>query len=120
MRSLALALMPLVITLVACDDSDNRQSGRDTAALKACDYYERCEGFASGKTYSSRENCTLKLQATFEEWWKPEECEGRIDQSSLDLCYAAIDTAECGSGGDFLHALDKCQRANICDKPATK
>lgn len=120
MRSLTLrTLLPAALALAACG-GDSRLSARDNATSKACDYYARCEGFSTSATYASRDNCIVKVQATFETWWPPAECDTRIDQAALDLCYNAIDTAACGSGGDFLHALDKCARGNVCPAPSSK
>lgn len=115
-RSLSFRFLPAaLLVLVACG-GDSRQSARDTATEKTCDYYARCNEIGTGKTYTSRDNCIVKVQATFETAWPPDVCDGHVDQSALDLCYNAIDTAQCGSGGDVLHVLDKCQRANVCTK----
>ncbi|MEW6434092.1 MAG: DUF6184 family natural product biosynthesis lipoprotein [Myxococcota bacterium] len=90
------------------------ESARETAAVKACDSYNRCMQLGSGKTYESYDACLTKQRAYWLDAWPTATCDGHLNSASIDACLKAIDNTSCNSLIDFLATLDKCDKKNTC------
>src|SRR5436190_22467556 len=94
--------------------SPTQMSARDQTASAACDYAQRCTLIGTGLTYSSRDDCELKIKNYFETAWPPDQCT-MVSSNGLDACLTTIRIATCGSGADFLNVVaNKCTKAAVC------
>lgn len=115
---LSLWLVAACLVMGCGDDDDDelsRAEARDEATLVTCDYVERCDGIGEGEDYATREECEIETRAFLENAWPLSDCED-IDEDAYNACVLELDIAECGNGLDFLSALDKCSRENICSQ----
>lgn len=90
------------------------ESARESAANKACDYYQRCTQIGSGKTYETYDECLTKQRSYWLDAWPTATCSGHENSAAIDACLTAIQNTSCNSLIDFLATLDKCDKKNTC------
>jgi hypothetical protein len=90
------------------------EAARETAATKACDYFQRCEAIGSGKQYASYDECLTKQRAVWLDAWPTATCDGHVNSAAMDSCFKAMDNTACNSLIDYLATLDKCDKKNTC------
>ena len=97
--------------------TDSRVLARDAATDHTCARYQACGDIGAGLTYSDLSACTTQWQANWDSSWPVADCQGKIDQSQLSFCLAAIDGTSCTNGLDILDTiLVKCAKATVCDQ----
>ncbi|MEW5743395.1 MAG: DUF6184 family natural product biosynthesis lipoprotein [Myxococcota bacterium] len=89
-------------------------AARESAATKACNYYQRCEQVGDGKMYPSSDECITRQRTYWLDAWPTNLCEGKVNSAAVDACLKAIDNTACNSLIDFLATLDKCDKKNTC------
>jgi Family of unknown function (DUF6184) len=107
----------LVVGRGCGDVTDSRVAARDAATQHTCARYQACGDIGAGLTYSDLSACTTQWQANWDNSWPAADCQGKIDQSQLSFCLAAIDGTSCTNGLDILDTiLVKCAKATVCDQ----
>ena len=59
-------------------------------------------------------SCEIAWRANWDNAWPASDCQGRIDQASLNVCFERINSTQCASFVDFLTTLGICGKANVC------
>ena len=90
---------------------------RNMAAAASCDRAAACSDIGPGKTYETRDQCSVKQTNAWDTIWPPRTCDGHFDTSQLDVCLASIRASECGNALDLANVLlNKCPSSKVCDK----
>ncbi len=96
--------------------TDTRVTARDNATKATCDRYQACGFIAPNANpgYPDRASCEIAWRANWDNAWPASDCQGRIDQASLNVCLERINSTQCTSFVDFLATLGICGKANVC------
>ncbi len=113
-----LAIMALGVSLTACSET-TREEYRDEMTDQACErYYGRCDQVGPGKTYASKDECTVKVRAQINDMWPADKCDdGRIDESKFDACMTRVSNASCSNLLDWASFLVECSANKVCTAP---
>jgi hypothetical protein len=87
---------------------------REQAAVRSCDFYERCGNIGSGKTYATRDECMTKQRANWVDTWPTDRCDGKLNGANLEVCLSAISATQCDNFIDLLATASKCGRDKVC------
>jgi hypothetical protein len=111
-----LTLAGLAIALGGCGSSTvSRSEARDRATSETCNRFAACDQIGPGKAHETRESCEIAQRANWDTNWPAAECDGKINQSQLEICLTAIHSTECTNFFDILNTLgNKCPKAKIC------
>ena len=106
----------------AADNTDlepTRETRIQDLSKEACDRYESCTGFGSGKTYASEAECEADFTSKAGTLWPTEKCNrGQISNPRYEACVAAAKAVACdGSILDAIAALDDCNASKVCTDP---
>jgi hypothetical protein len=98
-----------------CGSTASQADARDRATATSCDWFQMCGQIGTGKTYDTRDTCDVQVRAKWDSAWPVASCDGKISESQLEICLAAISSTICGNGLDELDTLaNKCPEAKIC------
>ena len=98
-----------------CGSSNSQADARDRATTTSCDWFQMCGQIGAGKKYPTRDTCDVQVRASWDTAWPVADCDGKINESQLQICLDAIHATECGNGLDVLDTLaSKCPEAKIC------
>jgi len=124
------ALGGAVAFLGACggsntDAADNTglEPSRETRikdlASAACNRYEDCTGYGSGKTYASESECQADFTQKAGTLWPTDKCAaGQISNPRYEACVASAKAVACGGSIlDAISALDDCNASKVCTDP---
>ena len=104
----------LTVVVVGCSGSVAQTTARDQATARGCSYFAKCNQIGPGKTYTSEDDCDVKVRAYFNDQWPASECTN-IQSGDLDACLAAIDNTSCDNGLDFFNTVvNKCGKSAVC------
>ena len=107
-----------VALLAGCgDDNMDQQEAREQATEHTCDRAEACDLVGSGKTYTDRDDCEVKVSNAWNNQWSKAECDGQVSSADLDLCLGAIDVTLCNNfevGVAALALVGQCQQQLVC------
>jgi hypothetical protein len=99
--------------------TDDRDAAINSATTAACNRYQACNAIGPSGSYATISDCQTDWKAKFTNQWTQADCEGRIDQTMLNVCRDAINGTSCTSVLDILNTfLVKCSAAAVCDLPA--
>jgi hypothetical protein len=87
---------------------------RERGSSRFCAFEERCGNVGAGKRYATFADCLTDKRAFFLAVWPTEPCDGRINAETLNVCYQAIETAQCNNLRDFFNTFSKCESADVC------
>ena len=101
-----LAMMAMVVSLTACSEM-TREEYRDEMTDQACkEYYGRCGEIGPGKTYATKDECTVKVKSQVNDMWPANKCDdGRIDENKFDGCMKRASAASCSNLLDWMSFL---------------
>jgi hypothetical protein len=119
-RGLAAALSALVAASVfvtaGCSSGTSQQDARDRATTQTCNWFQTCHYIGSGMNYATYDQCEVDQRAQWENRWPPASCDGKIDESALETCLAAILSTDCTNILDIGDTLVvKCAEAKVCE-----
>jgi hypothetical protein len=97
-------------------DITNKQSDAVNAvADSTCDRYDACGEIASGKKYTTREECIAAEKGNWNGRWPVAECDNRINGDKLRFCLDAIEATSCTNVFDQINtAYAKCPQSDVC------
>jgi hypothetical protein len=100
--------------------TDTRVGARDAATKATCDRYQACSliGTGAANGYADLASCQIAWRANWDMYWPVADCQGHIDQASLNVCLDRINSTQCTSFLDFLSTLGICGKANVCSAGA--
>lgn len=103
----------------AADNTDlepSRETRISDLAEAACDRYESCTGYGSGKQYPSESECRADFTNKAGTLWPSDKCgSGRINNGRYTTCVDAAKNVACGGGVlDVIAALDDCKATTVC------
>ena len=108
----------LALVLAGCGGPYSQTRARDLATIHSCDWYAHCNEIGPGKTYQTRDECEVKVRASWTDAWPAAECDNKIRPDDLDICLKAIDITSCGNFLDLYNTLaNKCSKAQVCKGP---
>lgn len=113
-----LAIMALGVSLTACSET-TREEYRDEMTDQICqDYYGRCGKVGPGKTYASKDDCTVKVRVQINDMLPASKCDdGRIDEGKFEACMTRVSNASCSSLLDWTSFLAECNASKVCTAP---
>ncbi|HEX4406318.1 MAG TPA: DUF6184 family natural product biosynthesis lipoprotein [Polyangia bacterium] len=99
----------------ACSSTSSQADARDRATTQSCSWYQMCGQIGAGKTYDTLDSCTIQVRAKWDNAWPSASCDGKINESQLQICLAAIYATDCTSLLDIASTLAvKCAEAKVC------
>jgi hypothetical protein len=110
-----LGLVALVAAGGGCSSTSSQADARDRATTQSCSWYQMCNDIGAGKKYDTLASCEVQVRGQWESAWPPASCDGKINESQLEVCLAAIYSTDCTSPLDIGDTLFvKCTEAKIC------
>lgn len=98
-----------------CGSGSSQADARDRATSQSCAWYQMCGQIGTGKTYDTLDSCTIQVRAKWDNAWPAASCDGKINESQLEVCLAAIYSTGCTSVLDIVDTVAvKCAEAKIC------
>ena len=117
-KKIALCLglvMTAALAAAGCGSTSSQADARDRATSTTCAWFQMCGKIGHGLTYETADTCQVQVRAKWDDAWPVASCDGKINQSQLDLCLQAISSTICDNGLDELNTLaNKCPAAKIC------
>ncbi|MBA2662042.1 MAG: hypothetical protein H0U74_07075 [Bradymonadaceae bacterium] len=114
---ITLCLFCFIALSAACSDP-TREEYRDEITEEACKSYESCGDIGSGKTYSSKEDCEIKVRSNINDLWPADRCDdGRINPEKFDQCLDRARVVPCGNAFDFWSFVAECNADKVCTDP---
>lgn len=104
----------LALSLVSLTGCLNLNDARNGGAQRTCQYEQRCGKIGSGQDYPNLDECLTDQRAKFNDTWSVERCDGKINGEALDVCFKAIENAQCDNLLDLISTASKCSSANVC------
>ena len=112
-------LLAAITVASACDSSVSRESARSQATTLTCQRFDMCMLIGPGKSYADVGSCEVIWQGNWEQHWPAASCQGKINQTELETCLAAIRSTNC-MGFDVVGTIyDKCSAMRVCSSGGT-
>jgi hypothetical protein len=112
---LGLVLTAGLATAGGCGSSSSQADARDRATSTSCAWFQMCGKIGPGLMYETLDMCQVQVRAKWDTAWPVASCDGKIDESQLELCLQAISSTICDNGLDELNTLvNKCPEVKIC------
>jgi hypothetical protein len=94
------------------------RSAAEQIAQARCDRERECDNIGADKSFSSRQDCLVRIQSDWKDDLNARECPGGINQRQLDECVAQVRAESCGNPFDTLARITECTAGQICiEKP---
>ena len=114
-------------TAEAVDDTPlefSREQYVEQISDKACDRFEECGQFGSGKLYADEAECESTLETRFYELWPEAQCgNNQITGSSYDSCLEQAEGFTCETGlasvDDYVTYVSDCNAEKVCTDPSS-
>jgi len=98
-----------------CGSGSSQADARDRATDASCNRFQMCGNIGAGQMYETLESCEVQVRGSWDKQWPPSQCEGKINESELEVCLAAIASTTCGNGLDELNTIFvKCPASKVC------
>jgi hypothetical protein len=102
-------------TAGGCGGGSSQADARDRATSTTCAWFQQCGKIGHGLTYETLDMCQVQVRAKWDSAWPVASCDGKINESQLELCLQAISSTICDNGLDELNTLaNKCPEVKIC------
>jgi len=113
--TLSLFVVAVIVVDVSCGSGTSQQDARDRATTQTCNWFQSCHYIGPGMNYATYDQCEGDQRAQWENRWPPASCDGKINESALETCLAAILSTDCSNALDILDTLgSKCAEAKVC------
>ncbi len=100
---------------VGCSSTSSQADARDRATTQSCSWYQMCNNIGAGKKYDTLDSCEIQVRAQWDNAWPEQMCNGKINESQLEVCLAAIYATDCTNVLDIVDTIGvKCAEAKIC------
>jgi hypothetical protein len=100
----------------SCSTTTSQADARDRATTQTCNWFQTCHYIGAGMNYATYDQCEVDQRAQWENRWPPASCDGKVDESALETCLAAILSTDCSNILDIADTLGvKCAEAKVCE-----
>ena len=96
------------------DVTKKQSDAVNAAAASTCSRYKDCNEIASGKMYTTADECTTAEKGKWNDRWTVSDCDGKVNGSNLQVCLDAIAQTACGTVLP-VDAITKCQKSDVCN-----
>jgi hypothetical protein len=94
------------------------RSAAEQIAQARCEREQQCGNVGSDKTFSSAQDCLVRIQSDWKDDLNARECPGGINQHELNECMAQVRAEACSNPFDTLARITQCTSGQICiEKP---
>lgn len=120
MKMNALMMVVGVAGLFGCGGTIADVTGRQVdavneVAVATCDRYRDCGEIASGKKYTTYEDCKNTEVSNWNSKWPTADCDKRINGTNLKTCISAVEGTSCTNVLDQINtAYNKCAKSDVC------
>lgn len=90
------------------------RSAAEQIAQARCEREQQCGNIGPDKTYTSSQDCSLRIQSDWKDDLNARQCPGGINQEQLKECLQQIGAEACESPFDTLARITECTQGQIC------
>ena len=90
------------------------RSATEQLAEARCEREQECGNIGDDKTFSSSQDCLVRIQNDWKEDLNARKCPGGINQKELNQCLAQVRAEACGNPFDTLARMSECTSGQIC------
>ena len=127
--------MATALSVVGCNKTSNRdarssaigdgmtpasraRTAAEQIAQARCEREQQCGNIGADKSFSSSQDCLVRIQSDWKDDLNARECPGGINQKELNECVMQVRTEACGNPFDTLARITECTSAQICIEQA--
>jgi Family of unknown function (DUF6184) len=101
------------------DRSDMTPAARTRSAAEQisqarCEREQQCGNIGPDKTFSSSQDCLVRIQNDWKEDLDSRQCPGGINQHELNECMAQVRAEACANPFDTLARITECTSGQVC------
>jgi uncharacterized protein DUF6184 len=89
-------------------------SATESIAEARCARESRCDNVGPEKTYSSMEDCIIRVRSDWSDELSARECKAGVNETQLNECLNEVREEECSSPFDTLERVAACTTGQIC------
>lgn len=89
-------------------------SATESIAEARCARESRCDNVGPEKTYSSMEDCIIRVRSDWSDELSARECKTGVNETQLNECLNEVREEECSSPFDTLERVAACTAGQIC------
>jgi hypothetical protein len=94
------------------------RSAAEQLAQARCEREQQCGNVGPDKTFSSAQDCLVRIQSDWKDELNARECPGGINQHELNECMTQVRAEACSNPFDTLARITECTSGQICiEKP---
>ena len=90
------------------------RTAAEQIARARCEREQQCGNIGADKSFSSAQDCLVRIQSDWKDDLNARECPGGINQKELNECVMQVRTEACGNPFDTLARITECTSAQIC------
>src|SRR5688572_26560088 len=94
--------------------SSELKSATESIAESRCARETRCENIGADKTYSSMDDCIIRVRAEWKDDLDARECPSGVNEMQLNECLNEVREEDCSSPFDTLERVAACTAGQIC------
>jgi hypothetical protein len=90
------------------------RSAAEQISRARCEREQQCGNIGADQTFSSAQDCLVRIQNDWKGDLDSRQCPGGINQQELDECMSEIRSEDCGNPFDTLARITECTKSQIC------
>jgi hypothetical protein len=90
------------------------RSAAEQIAQARCEREQQCGNIGRDKTFSSSQDCFLRIENDWKDELSARQCPGGINQKELNECMAQVRAEACSNPFDTLARITECTSGQIC------
>jgi hypothetical protein len=90
------------------------RSAAEQIAQARCEREQQCGNIGRDKTFSSSQDCFLRIENDWKDELSARQCPGGINQKELNECMGQVRAEACSNPFDTLARITECTSAQIC------
>lgn len=98
----------------AMTPASRTRSAAEQISQARCEREQQCGNIGADQTFSSTQDCLVRIQNDWKDDLNSRQCPGGINQHELDECLSEVRTEDCGNPFDTLARISECTKAQIC------